>query len=321
VRIAVLSTSYPRWDGQAAGHFVAAEAAALCQQGHEVVVIAPGPRNEVCGTAPLVSRLAAGDSFGPPGVLARLRERPSRVWGALAFCWRARRELERRGPFDQIVAHWLLPCAWPIASGKAPTLEVVAHGSDVRLFCRLPSALRRHIARSWLDRQVRLRCVSRELRDLLIEASHPALAAQTRVEPVPLVLGTPPGRAVARERLGVGEGTRLALLVARLVPEKRVAAALRALVHLPGIALVVVGGGPLLSELRRDFPTVRFTGELERPRALEWIAAADVLVSASLREGSPTALREARALGVPIVAQPAGDLRAWAAGDPGVWLV
>jgi glycosyltransferase involved in cell wall biosynthesis len=244
-----------------------------------------------------------------------------RAWGSLEFCWRARRELERRGPFDHIVAHWLVPCAWPIAIGKARTLEAVAHGSDVRLFCRLPSALRRHIARAWIEHQVRLRCVSLELRDLLIDASHPALAERTRVEPLPLELGTPPGRVAARERLGVGASTRLALLVARLVPDKRVAAALRALVYLPGISVVVVGGGPLLSELARSFPTIRFTGELARPHALEWIAAADVLVSASLQEGAPTALREARALGVPIVAQPAGDLRQWAARDPGVWLI
>jgi len=317
----VLSTSYPLWEGQAAGHFVAAEAAALCRQGHEVVVIAPGPHDQVCGTAPLVSRLAAGEAFGPPGALARLRERPLRAWGSLEFCWRARRELEQRGPFDQIVAHWLVPCAWPIAIGKARTQEAVAHGSDVRLFCRLPRALRRHIAHTWIEHQVRMRCVSSELRDLLIEASHPALIALTRVEPLPLVLGTPPTRAAAREHLGVGAGTRLALLVARLVPDKRVAAALRPLVHLPGISVVVVGGGPLLSELRRSFPTVRFTGELARPRALEWIAAADVLVSASRQEGAPTALREALALGVPVVAQPAGDLRQWAARDPGVWLV
>ena len=81
----MLSTSYPLWEGQAAGHFVAAEAAALCRQGHEVVVIAPGPERQVCGTAPLVSRLAAGDSFGPPGVLARLRQRPLRALGSLEF--------------------------------------------------------------------------------------------------------------------------------------------------------------------------------------------------------------------------------------------
>jgi glycosyltransferase involved in cell wall biosynthesis len=82
----------------------------------------------------------------------------------------------------------------------------------------------------------------------------------------------------------------------------------------------VIGGGPLLAELRARFPRVRFTGELSRSQSLEWIAAANVLVSASVLEGAPTVVREARALGVPVVACPAGDLRLWAESDPGLWL-
>jgi teichuronic acid biosynthesis glycosyltransferase TuaC len=51
------------------------------------------------------------------------------------------------------------------------------------------------------------------------------------------------------------------------------------------------------------------------------MAAADVLVSASREEGAPTVVREARALGVPVVAVPCGDLATWAAADPGIALV
>jgi teichuronic acid biosynthesis glycosyltransferase TuaC len=234
---------------------------------------------------------------------------------------RARRLLEREGPFDRVLAHWLLPCAWPIAASCRGELEAVAHGSDVRLLAALPGALRQHIARAWLAQQLRVRCVSSELRDELLACTTQRLAAQLRVEPPPLLLGARPERAAARRSLGMDEHVQLALLVARLIPEKRVAVALRAVAQLPGVSVVVVGGGPLLGELRQRFPGVRFTGELPRPQALAWIAAADVVMSASRREGAPTALREARALGVPVVACAAGDLTERAAGDPGMWIV
>jgi glycosyltransferase involved in cell wall biosynthesis len=233
---------------------------------------------------------------------------------------RARRLLEREGPFDRVVAHWLLPCAWPIAARVRGELEAVAHGSDVRVLAALPAALRQHIARVWIRQQIRVRCVSNELRDELLECTTPQLAAHTSVEALPLSLQPRPERAAARRSLGIDEQVRLGVLVARLIPEKRVAVALRAVGLLPGVAVVVVGGGPLLAELRQRFPDVRFTGELPRPQALAWIAAADVVISASKREGAPTALREARALGVPVVACAAGDLTERAESDPGVWI-
>jgi glycosyltransferase involved in cell wall biosynthesis len=320
VRFAVVTTSYPLRDGQAAGHFVAAEVRRLCVE-HEVLVIAPGTQYGSTGSAPRVLRSAGRGLFGPPGALARLREQPLRALGGLEFCARARLWLEREGPFDRVIAHWLLPCAWPIAAGLSCPVEAVAHGSDVRLLSRAPAPLRRHITRLWLDRCVAIRVVSNELRELLLACTSSRLASQVRVEPMQLHLDPQLERTAARRRLGVSTNVRLVLLVARLIPEKRVAVALQAVSRLPAVEVVVVGGGPLLAELQQRFSSVHFTGELPHSQALDWIAAADVMISASQLEGSPTALREARALGVPVVARSAGDLAERAAVDSGLWLL
>ena len=283
-------------------------------------MIAPGSKAGDDRASPRVIRVAGRGLFGPPGAMARLRENPLRVLGALEFVLAARRLLDRHGPFDQLISHWLIPCAWPIGLGKAPHLEAVAHGSDVRLLCALPRSLRQHVARALIREQATLRCVSEELREMLIAATTPELRPHTRVEPARFDLVLRADRAEARARLGLHPTTRLVLVVSRLIPDKRVGTVLQAVAYLPDVNVVVVGGGPELERLRRDFPAVRFTSELPRPLALEWMSAADVVVSASKREGAPTVVREARALGVPVVAWPAGDLPRCAAEDAGLWL-
>ncbi|MEP7053202.1 MAG: glycosyltransferase, partial [Pseudomonadota bacterium] len=197
--------------------------------------------------------------------------------------------------------------------------ELVGHGSDVRLFCALPAPLRAHIARTWLTRGARIRVTSVELCQLLLEAN-PELGPVLRVQASPLHLGSCPSRSQARAALGWDDRPR-ALIVARLIPGKCVTTALRAIALLEGVQAVVVGDGPEFYELRRSFPTVQFAGRLSRPKALLFIAAADVLVSASPEEGAPSVVREARALGVRVVAVRAGELPAWAAADPGIRLV
>ena len=299
----------------------------LAQAGHEVHVFAPGPRTRMTRDAhgAALHWLSDYGAFGWPGAVARLKERPARALGAAAFCASAQRELRRQAPFTRLQAHFLLPCAWPIATfafsaSDAPSLELVGHGSDVRLFCRLPSALRARIARAWLQRGARLRVTSDELAQRLLVAT-PELSRCVQVAPSPLDVDDVPTRSVARRALGLGEARQVVLIVARLVPEKRVATALRALSLLDALSVIVVGDGPDLPALRARFPAVHFTGYLPRPVALSFIAAADVVVSASTEEGAPTVVREARALGVPVVSVEAGDLAAWAARDSGIFLV
>jgi glycosyltransferase involved in cell wall biosynthesis len=320
VHVAFVTTSYPLQPGQAAGHFVEAEVLARRRRGDRVIVIAPGPPS-TSDPAGGIFRVEHGGLFGPPGALFRLRDNPLRARGILEFTLRARHLLARLGPFDEVVAHWLLPCAWPIASGCAPRIEAVAHGSDVRLLAALPRPLRLHVARRFMRDGVRVRCVSEHVQSVLIESTFPALRPRTFVAPSPFELPTGLERRSARHQLGVDARARLVVIACRLIPDKRVATALRAVAWLPEVIVVVVGGGPQLTALRRGYPHVRFTGELPRPEALRWLAAADVLVSASRREGAPTVIREARALGTEVVACNAGSLRLDALHDAGLWLV
>jgi glycosyltransferase involved in cell wall biosynthesis len=76
-----------------------------------------------------------------------------------------------------------------------------------------------------------------------------------------------------------------------------------------GANLVVVGGGPLERELRvlaRGDPRIRFTGPLPRAEALKIVKGSDVFVLPSRHEGLSTALLEAMAMGVPVVATRVG---------------
>jgi len=327
VRIAVLTTSYPRFPGDAAGHFVASEARALARTGDVVQVFAPGrPTSPTTplGSEPEIVWLADHGAFGWPGALPRLREQPLRALGMAAFGWNAARALARFGPFDHVVAHFLVPCAWPVATlGLRPgsgSLEVVVHGSDARLFAKLPPALRRRIARALQRRGARVRCVSRSVRDELAGSAPGSLLEDAVVEPCILDLSGVPSRAEARRRLDLGPTEAIAVVVGRLVAGKRVAVALGALSLVPQLRVIVVGDGPERTRLERAFPGVRFTGNVLRAEALAYIAAADALASASRDEGAPSVVREARALGVPVVAVPAGDLVERARTDPGIFL-
>jgi glycosyltransferase involved in cell wall biosynthesis len=324
-RIAVLSSSYPREPGDASGHFVASEAHALQRAGHEVHVIAPGAGAALVDGV-RVHWLSDQGAFGWPGVLPRLREKPERAFGVCAFAFRARGALRDLGPFSRVQAHFLLPSAWPIVSlattrARACELELIGHGSDVRMFCRLPKHLRQHIAKGWLARGARVRVTSTELAALLC-AANPELSDVVRVAASRIDVQGVPRRAEARKRLDLAESSAILLIVARLIPDKRVALALRALelLELEAATTIVIGDGPEAARLRARFPKVRFTGRLSRAETLCFIAAADVLVSASALEGAPTVVREARALGVPVVAVAAGDLAERARADPGILL-
>lgn len=321
-RVAIVTTSYPSYEGDPSGHFVEAHARELARD-HDVTVLAFGSAavGDSADASPRADELevrwlGGARLFSWPGVVARLDQAPWRVALAIAPTLRATLEAAR---FDHVVAHWIVPSAVPVAEIVAPRhLEVWAHGADVRLLAKRPRLAAFVVARL-LRRGARFVFVAQPLLDTLASRLDAPLASRLRasssVRPAPIRV--PARSSLSDPRSPIDRSVPYAVWIGRAVATKRpdlaVSAARRAAVR-----LVVIGDGPALPSTE---PNVRVLGRLARHEALRWIAHADVLVSTSCVEGTSTVIREARALNVPVVAFPAGDVEALATRDAGVHVV
>ncbi len=135
----------------------------------------------------------------------------------------------------------------------------------------------------------------------------------------------PAHRADTRARLG-WHGDEIVLLhIGRLAPMKGadvfLAALAAARARTPRVRGIIIGDGPQRAMLERraahSLPpgTVHWTGLLPPHEIAHWLAAADVLVHASLREGLARAVVQALAAGVPVAAYEAGGVREVAVHD------
>ncbi|WP_245678450.1 glycosyltransferase family 4 protein [Chondromyces crocatus] len=324
-----MTTSYPRNADDPSGHFVRSSARAHAIAGDDVHVIAPGgsawtpPERD----GPLqIHRAGGGALFTWPGALARTRQAPWRLLDGIPFTAGVLHRLRTIHPVDLAVAHWIIPSAFPLlhAIPRVP-LCVHAHGADVRLLRQAPRQLREFILHLLLERGAHFVFAARALRDSLVDALPSPLASAlmraASVEPPSIEIPDVAVRAKAlRDSLQLDPHQRLAVTVSRLIPSKRVDLVVEAArVSPPSLRYCIVGDGPEQGALTRtSSPSIRFLGALPRTEALSWIAAADVLLHPSTVEAAPTVIREARALGVPVVACAAGDVAAWAAHDPGI---
>lgn len=129
-------------------------------------------------------------------------------------------------------------------------------------------------------------------------------------------------RASVRSALGVSAGQPLVVCAARLCEQKGQDVAMTAwpLVReaIPNAQLVLLGEGPARGGLtRRAVPGVVFAGQKERDVALQWMYAADVVISPSRWEGSSLVVAEAMALGRPVVVSDVDGMRELVAAETG----
>lgn len=115
--------------------------------------------------------------------------------------------------------------------------------------------------------------------------------------------------AAAPDHRWLRDGTPVLIQVGALAPAKNHELTLRAL-RRNDARLLIVGDGPRRAELeavaKREgvADRVDFLGHVAEP--LSWLARADVFVQSSHFEGTPTAVLEAMACGVPVVATAVG---------------
>ncbi len=323
MRIAMPTTSYPEGPGDSAGRFVRTLALALVRRGHAIEVLAPelrGSSGDPCDRGIEVRRIpylrprGLERTFGGHGAPDNLRLDPLAWLGAATFPLALTAEAGRRcRGWDAIVSHWAIPSALAVAPLRSARPHVaVLHGSDVHLACALPRGVREAISGS----ATTLSFVSRDLRDRFMLGLR--AAADVVVEPMGVEASETTGRARARARERWGFSRTTALVMSRLVPIKGIERAIEAVAEIEGVDLVVAGDGPeraRLSELaaRRRAP-VRFLGHLAGDDRLDALVGADCFLAPSRTredgrtEGTPTAVLEALAAGLPVIASAAGGI-------------
>jgi len=210
VKVAVLTTSYPRFPGDAAGHFVGAAVERLRERGLELDVVSPLRFNHY--------GIAYGD-----GVVGNLRRHPQRALLAPAMVASFRRAAARAArDADLVHAHWLPAGAIALSLRKPYVVQV--WGTDVELALRAP----------WLARPV-----LRRARRVVAASSWLADAARRLgardVAVVPSGVDVP-------ESVEPEPDSQEVLYAGRLSPEKGVEELLAAT---QGMKLVVAGDGPL----------------------------------------------------------------------------
>jgi glycosyltransferase involved in cell wall biosynthesis len=155
-------------------------------------------------------------------------------------------------------------------------------------------------------------CPSRSLRDF---AARWRLVRADRIVVVPNPISVPdPGDRVELRRRHGFEGPTL-VYAGRLVLQKSLDVALRAVAGCDGVTLVLAGDGPeregleaLAGELGlREW--VRFLGPQPRERVFELLAAADAELLSSGWENFPHSVVEGLAVGTPVIATGVGGVR------------
>jgi glycosyltransferase involved in cell wall biosynthesis len=214
VKVAVLTTSYPRFAGDAAGRFVADAVERLRSRGVSVEIVSPSSFRHF------------GLAYGS-GIAGNLRARPSLGLALplflLAFT-RAARAAAR--DVDVVHAHWLPSGAVALATRRPVVLTV--HGTDLELARRAPS-----FARAILSRMRLVLAVS----NALAEEARRLGARDVRVVPNGVELP---------ERVGEEAEPPEILFAGRLSAEKGILELVEAA---RGHELVVAGDGPLRAQV------------------------------------------------------------------------
>ncbi len=218
---------------------------------------------------------------------------------------------------DVVLSYWLYPDAFGAmhaARRAGLPLVVGSRGSDLRV----RDAVSQRLTRPVLRAAQRILVVSEDLGRVAVR-DYDADPGKIRAIPngCDATIFHPQPKAAARATLGLDASGPLVTYVGRLVPEKGLRELLDAVgalaPRLPGLALALVGEGPMRAELEARIATmpgvrVHLPGA-QGPREVAcWMAASDVVTLPSYSEGHPNVLVEALACGRPVVATPVGGI-------------
>ena len=331
MKIGMITSSYPRFEGDIAGTFVRSLAEEVTRSGHEVHVFAgydPAQQEPASPVhvhrfryAPLKDwhRVGYGQSLESDVALRKGNWPLLPLYAAAAVSAMLRWNARIR--FDLVHTHWAVPGGGigdVVSRLTGAPLVISLHGSDV--FMLEKNALARQIASAAFGRA---RCVTGCSSDLLERAQRHGLSpARSRL--IPYGVDTTrfqPDRAMGlaqKDKLGIPADAPVVLALGRLVYKKGFEYLVRAMPHLleqcSDLRVVIAGGGALEEELRNLARNFGLESHLFLPGTVPWeetvryLNMADVFVVPSVHDqqgnvdGLPNTALEAMACGKPLVA-------------------
>lgn len=217
-------------------------------------------------------------------------------------------------PFDVIDTEFFYPdgpAAVRLGRRYGVPVSIKARGSDIHLWGKRPASRRMIVA---AGRQADgLLAVSAALREDMIAMGMPGDRIAVHRGGVDQRMFRPQDRAAAKEALRV-EGP-LIVTAGNLIALKGQALLIDAMQALPGVTLLIAGGGPDHDALAARIAAgglgdrVRLLGPLPHEQLPGLLAAADVMALPSASEGLANAWIEALACGTPIVITDVGGAR------------
>jgi glycosyltransferase involved in cell wall biosynthesis len=268
-------------------------------------------------------------------------------WGRLASFVRLLGET-RRSARDGWTLHlhtnghnprsWLLALASGLAARRAPGRVLTLHSGMVPDYLATAPGWGRALARRALRQYGRVLCVNQRIAEALAALGVDPGAGRSRLEVVPAYLPAPPASG-APFAAGLEAGIeswlagRSPVLSTTLFfrPEYGFEVLLGALARLaprhPGLGCLVLGSGEGEAAARRLVrergleERVRLLGDVPHELCLALMARSDLFVRPTLVDGDALSVREALALGLPVVASDAGfrppGVELFPAGDAG----
>ena len=230
-------------------------------------------------------------------------------------------EVQRNFPFEVVLVSWVYPdgCAVSrLSTSLHFPFVVVAQGSDVHQYLNIP-ARRKIICRSMEGASVII-TRSAELGRLLAGAGVAREKLHTVYNGIDFDLFMPRDPGEARKGLGLPLDERIILFVGNFLPVKNPLLLVKAhagfcrMSTSPKCRLVMIGGGPMESEIRALAKAEGFermvlvAGRKNSGEIAQFMQAADLLCLPSENEGVPNVILEAFAAGLRVVASRVGGI-------------
>jgi glycosyltransferase involved in cell wall biosynthesis len=312
LRVLTLSSLFPDASRPDFGVFVEQQTLALAARSDvELRVVAPRPIHRGYHaniTVPFRESWKALDVYRPNFLSFPI------VGGRLNAASMARtlrpllRAIRRDFPFDVVDAQFFWPDGAAAARLGYP-FSIKARGADIHHWGRRRDSGPQIVAAA--HKADGLLAVSAALRDDMAAIGIPAERTRVHYTGVDLDRFTPADRSAAKAALGL-TGPVIATLGA-LIERKGQALVIEALNALPGVTLLIVGGGPMRAAYEAQAKPlgdrVRFMGPQPHAALPALLAAADAMVLPSASEGLANAWVEALACGAPIVIADVGGAR------------